>query len=108
MKLGFTIDESGDSDGGTLHSARAARLAYKRMRATRSWIIRFAIMAVIIGLEAIWSDLLPLNIRLFALAAFAGILFLSIQASIEQVISSRRVKRSMASNKGVTPKDTAG
>ena len=98
MKLGFTIDESRDPDGETLRSARA-QFAYKRMGAARSWITRFAIMAVIIWLEAIWPDLLPSDIRVFALAVFAGILFLSIQAAIEEVVSRRRLKRYTASRK---------
>ena len=98
MKLGFTIDESRDPDGETLRSARA-QFGYKRMGAARSWITRFAIMAVIIWLEAIWPDLLPSDIRFFALAVFAGILFLSIQAAIEEVVSRRRLKRSTASRK---------
>ncbi len=105
MKLGFTIDESRDPHGE--RSARA-QFAYKRMGAARSWITRFAIMAVIIWLEAIWPDLLPSDIRFFALAVFAGILFLSIQAAIEEVVSRRRLKRHIASKKGVTLKDTDG
>ena len=63
-------------------------------------------MGVIIWLEAIWPDLIPADIRFFTLAVFGGILFLSIRAAIEEVISRRRLKRYIASKKGVTLKDT--
>ena len=109
MRLGFTIDKTRDPDGETLRSVLAAQFAYERMRAARSWCTHLlAVVGVIIWLEAIWPDLIPSDIRFFTLAVFGGILFLSIRAAIEEVVSRRRLKRYIASKKGVTLKDTAG
>jgi hypothetical protein len=109
MKLGFTIDKTLDPDGERLRSVLVAQFAYERMRAARSWFTPLlALVGVIIWLEAIWPDLIPADIRFFTLAVFGGILFLSIRAAIEEVVSRRRLKRYIASKKGVTLKDMAG
>jgi hypothetical protein len=108
MKLGFTIDKTRDPDVETLRSVLAAQFVHERMRATRSWFIHLlAVAGVIIWLETIWPDLVPADIRVFTLAVFGGILFLSIRAAIEEVVSRRRLKRYVADKKGVTLKDTA-
>lgn len=109
MRLGFTIDKTRDPDGETLRSVLAAQFAYERMKAARSWFSHLlAVTGVVIWLEAIWPDLIPADIRFFTLAVFGGILFLVIRAAIEEVVSRRRLKRYIASKKGVTLKDTAG
>jgi hypothetical protein len=108
MKLGFTIDKTRDPDGETLRGVLAAQLAYERMRAARSWFIHLlALVGVIIWLEAIWPDLVAADVRVFTLAVFGGILFLSIRTVIEEVVSRRRLARYIASKKGVTLKDAA-
>jgi hypothetical protein len=109
MRLGFTFDKTRDPDGETLRGVLAAQFAYQRMRAARSWFTHLlAVVGVIVWLEAIWPDLLPADIRFFTLVVFGGILFLVIRAAIEEVVSRRRLKRYIASKKGVTLKDTAG
>ena len=78
------------------------------MRSARSWFTHLlAVVGVIIWLEAIWPDLIPADIRFFTLAVFGGILFLVIRAAIEEVVSRRRLKRYIASKKGVALKDSA-
>jgi hypothetical protein len=62
---------------------------------------------VVIWLEAIWPDLVPADIRVFTLAVFGGILFLSIRAAIEEVVSRLQLKRCVTSKRDVTVKDTA-
>jgi hypothetical protein len=108
MKLGSTIDKTQHPDEETLRGVLAAQFAYERMRAARSWFIHLlAVVGVIIWLETIWPDLIPADIRVFTLAVFGGILFLSIRAAIEEVVSRRRLKRYVAGKKGVRLKDTA-
>ena len=100
MRMGFTIDKTRDPDGETLRSVLAAQFAYERMRAARSWFTHLlAIVGVIIWVEAIWPDLMPADIRFFTLAVFGGILFLSIRAAIEEVVSRRRLKHYIAARK---------
>jgi hypothetical protein len=109
IRLGFNLDKTRDLDEETLRSVLAAQFAYERMRAARSWFIHLlAVVGVIVWLEAIWPELAPADIRVFTLAVFGAILFLSIRTVIEEVVSRRRLKRYVASTKGVTPKDSAG
>lgn len=107
MRLGFTIDKTRDPDGETLRAVLAAQLTYERMRAARSWLIHMlALVGVIIWLEAIWPDMVSADVRFFTLAAFGGILFLTMRAAIEEVVSRHRLKRYVAGKKEVT-KDIA-
>jgi hypothetical protein len=98
--LGFTFDKTRDPDGEMLRSVLAAQLAYERMRAARSWFTHLlAVVGVIIWLEAIWPDLIPADVRFFTLAVFGGVLFLSIRAAIEEVVSRHRLRRYIAGQK---------
>lgn len=108
MILQFRIDRNSDPDRSELRSVLETQFTYERMKAARSWFTHLlAVTGVVIWLEAIWPDLLPADIRFFTLAVFGGILFLSIRAAIEEVVSRRRLKRYIAGKKGVTLKDTA-
>jgi hypothetical protein len=105
--LQFTIDKDNDPDRSKLRAILQAQFACERMRAARSWFIHLlAVVGVIIWLEELWPDLVPVDVRIFTLAVFGGILFLSIRAAIEEVVSRRTLTRYVASKKEVT-KDTA-
>jgi hypothetical protein len=75
------------------------------MSAARSFFAHLlAIVGAVIWLAAIWPELLPPDIRFFALAVFGGLLFLTIRAAIEELVSRRRLKRYLAAQKGVALK----
>jgi hypothetical protein len=106
--LQFTIDKDNDPDRSELRAILQAQLAYERMRAARSWFIHLlAVVGIGIWLEAIWPDLVSAEVRFFTLAVFGAILFLTIRTVIEEVVSRRRLKRYVASKKGVTLRDSA-
>jgi hypothetical protein len=99
--LQFTIDKAADPDRSKLRAALEAQFAYERMRAARSWFAHLlAILGVVFWLEAIWPDLLPVGIRFFALALFGGVLFLTLRTAIAEIVSQRKLKRSLAGQPG--------
>jgi hypothetical protein len=86
-----------------LRSVLEVEFVYERMGAARSLFFHLlAIVGVLIWLEAIWPDLLPSDVRLFIIILWGTILFVALWAAVEEYFSRRRLKRYLASKKGVT------
>jgi hypothetical protein len=84
-----------------------SQFAYERMSAARSWFAHLlAVLGFVIWLEAIWPDLISSEVRFFALALFAAVLFLTIRAAIAEFLSRRRLKRCLKAKRGFALRDS--
>jgi hypothetical protein len=107
--LEFTVDRNRDPDGSKLRRLLEAQISCERMAAARSLVAHIlAITGVVIWLAAIWPDLIPSEVRLFAVAVFGGNLILALGVGIEEIAWRVRLKRRLKANEGVKMEDAHG
>lgn len=104
--LKFRINEAADPDRSKLRAVLEAEFAYERMATARAWFAHLlAVLGVVFWLAAIWPEFLPPGIRIFGLALFGGVLFLTLRAGIAEFVSQRKLKRCLDTEHGIVLRD---
>lgn len=105
--LEFRINKAADPDRSKLRAVLIeAEFAYERMATARSWFAHLlAVLGVVFWLAAIWPEFLPPGIRVFGLALFGGVLFLTLRAGIAEFVSQRKLKRCLDTEHGIVLRD---
>jgi hypothetical protein len=85
-----------------------AQLICERMGAARAFLAHLlAITGAVIWLGTVSPKLIGPEIEFFALALFGGLFLLAIGIVVEELIWRIRLKRRLAANEGVRPRDAA-
>jgi hypothetical protein len=104
--LKFRINEAADPDRWKLRAVLEAEFDYERMATARAWFAHLlAVLGVVFWLAAIWPEFLPPGIRIFGLALFGGVLFLTLRAGIAEFVSQRKLKRCLDTEHGIVLRD---